>query len=299
MKMKIKNNIITPFLLLLLLVLLSYLFYYYIDKINAMFLLLHFTVNLRSREHFTGNHRTAFCLLVREPQVVWLDFLNSFTEYYDVFIAIDNQIDYTDIKQTYSNITFIQIGDDKCEQHGYINSDYYFKPVVATDRAFYYFNRINKKYDHIWFCEDDVFMKNVNSIVDLDQQYPTDDFIVPNIEMNRDGQPDGWSHWQNIDGTLSLPWAHHIICLTRISRELMNKVDEFVQKHHKLIYKEILFHTLALHNNMSIITPSELSKIRYPEEWDMLDIIGDHNRGEKYIYHPIKDIQKHIEIRKN
>ena len=295
-----KNNIITPFLLLKIIValLISYLFYYYIDKLNAMFLLLHFTVNLKSREQFTENHRNAFCLLVREPQVVWLDFLNSFTEYYDVFIAIDSQTDYTDIKQSYPKITFIQISDQECEQHGYTNSDYYFKPVVATDRAFYYFNRINKKYDHIWFCEDDIFMKNVNSIVELDQQYPSDHFIAPNIEMNIDGQPDGWAHWQNIDGTLSLPWAHHIICITRISRELMNKVDEFVQKHHKLIYKEILFHTLAIHNNMSIITPLELSKIRYPEEWDMLDIIGDHNRGEKYIYHPIKDIQKHIELRK-
>jgi hypothetical protein len=252
---------------------------------------------MKSREHFTENHRTAFCLLVREPQVVWLDFLNSFTKYYDVFIAIDSQTDYTTIKESYPNITFIQISDDECSQNGYINSDYYFKSVVATDRAFYYFNRINKKYEHIWFCEDDVFMKNVDSLVELDKQYPSSDFIVPNIEMNMDGQPDGWAHWQNIDDTLSLPWAHHIICLTRISRELMNKVDEFVQKHHKLIYKEILFHTLAIHNNMSIITPPELSKIRYPEEWDVTDIVREQNRDTKYIYHPIKDLQKHIELR--
>jgi hypothetical protein len=236
--------------------------------------------------------------LVREPQTTWLDFLNQFTRQYDVFVAIDNQKDYTSMQRSYSNITFIQISDQECEQHGYYNSDYYFRPVVATDRAFYYFNRINKKYDNIWFCEDDVFMQSIDNIVNLDRQYPSADLIVPNIEMNIDGQADGWAHWQNIEGTLPLPWAHHIICLTRISRELMNKVDQFVQQHRKLVYKEILFHTLAVHNNMSIVTPPELSKIRYPEEWDILDILGDRDRGEKYIYHPIKDLQKHVDLRK-
>lgn len=277
------KNIIPIFLLLSVVILLSCLIFYFIHK---------------SREHFTENHSIAFCLLVREPHTTWLDFLSQFTRKYDVFVAIDNQKDYTSMQGSYPNITFIQIGDQECEQHGYYNSDYYFKPVVATDRAFYYFNRINKKYNHIWFCEDDVFMQNIQSISQLDQQYPSADLIAPNIEMNIDGQADGWPHWQNIEGTLPLPWAHHIICLTRISRELMNKVDQFVQQHHKLIYKEILFHTLAVHNNMSIVTPPELSKIRYPEEWDILDILGDRERGESYIYHPIKDLQKHVDLRK-
>ena len=270
--------------------------------ICSLITLIYFVENTRCspkylNETFINNNSNAFCLLTREPSIIWLDFLNTFTDNYNVFIAIDNQNDYTSINKKYPKITFIQISDEECNKANYTNSDYFFKPIVSTDRAFYYFNRINTSYKHIWFCEDDVYIHNINDIITLDNQYPSTDLIVPNIEMNKDGNNDGWPHWQNIDNTLPLPWAHHIICIARISRELMNKVDEFVKKHNKLIYKEILFHTLALHNDMSIETPKEMSKIRYPQEWDILDVINDYNNGAKYIYHPIKDLQKQVELR--
>jgi hypothetical protein len=213
----------------------------------------------------------------------------TFIDVYDVFVVVDNLNDYSEIQQKYPKISIVQISDDDCIRANYTNSDFIFKPIVATDRAYYYFNRVNTKYKHVWFCEDDVFIHNKNQILSLDQQYSTTD---PFSEVTTDGK-NSWPHWSNIDNTLPLPWAHNIICLVRISKELLAKVDEFVILNRKLIYKEILFHTLALHNNMAIETPDSMSKIRFKPEWDVADVVAE----KKYIYHPIKDVQKHIDLR--
>lgn len=264
--------------------------------IIIIFFLLFSSVSLQTN-YESFHQKIAFCLLTREPNIIWLNFLKTLTDSYDIFVVIDNQNNYSQLKREYPNIQFIQIKDSECEKSGYYNSDYMFKPVVATDRAYYYFNKINTKYDHIWFCEDDVFFQDKNSLLVLDNQYPNADLIVPNIEINKDGKTDGWPHWHDINGLLPLPWAHHIICLTRVSKKLMNKINEFIRIHKKMIYKEILFHTLAIHNHMEIQTPKEMQKIRYPVEWDILDIITYKNNREDFIYHPVKKLDNHVKLR--
>jgi len=248
------------------------------------------------KETYTNRHKNALCLLTREPNKIWMEFLTTFVDSYDVFIVIDNQEDYTNLAKQYPNITLVQIPDEVCHQHGYINSDLVFKPVVATDRAFYYFNRVNTEYENIWFCEDDVFIQEKDVLVDLDKQYPLADFIVPRVQINEDGSDDGWPHWRYIDNLLPLPWAHYIICLTRISKRLMQKVDEFVKEHGRQIYKEILFHTLAIHNDMEIKTPAELKNITWNDPLSH-ELAVQVQKKEITIFHPIKDLNHHIQLR--
>jgi hypothetical protein len=265
----------------------------------VLFIICHIYYVYQNKFETFSSPQIAFCLLTREPNILWFDFLTTFVNTYDVYVVIDKgeSDSYVDIQRKYPQIKLVQINDDECLRANYINSDFLFKPIVATDRAFYYFNHINTKYEHIWFCEDDVFIHDTLDIQLLDRQHPSSDFIVSDIEITTDGN-DSWPHWSNDDNKLlQLPWAHYLICLTRISKKLMMKVDDFVKTHKKLIYKEILFHTLALHNNMTIETPNCMSKIRYVPEWDVSDVINDLNENKKYIYHPIKNVQKHIELR--
>jgi len=278
-----RSNSFIILILYILIILIVYIIYYNnIDKFDNVL-----------------KNKTAFCLLTRKPNIIWLNFLNTFLDDYDVYVVIDEPGDYSDIINKNSKINLIQISDEVCLENGYYNSDYMFKPVVSTDRAYYYFNKINNNYSHIWFCEDDVLLNNKDMLISIDKKYKNIDFIVPGMEINTKGTSDKrWMHWNKTENFLPLPWAHWIICLCRISKNLMKKVDEFVIKHGKLNYKEFLFHTLALHNNMNIEIPVELKEsIKFLNVWTPSNITP--NITYNPIYHPVKDINYHEYIRQN
>ena len=120
----------------------------------------------------------------------------------------------------------------------------------------------------------------------LDSKYPDSDFIVTDIE-DFDSTRE-WPHWVQIEGRLDKPWGHYIVCVCRISRKLLNEMDNVVKKQCKLIFKEIMFHTLAIHNNMKIDTPPEIKNItirHYPLDY------SKYQKG--HFYHSIKDMDLH------
>ncbi len=230
----------------------------------------------------------AVCLLSRGvPDPIWLDFLNESTEY-DNYVVVDSAIP-GDLSKKYPNVKFIWIPDEVCLQNNYTNSDYVFKPIVATDRAYYYFGRENAKYDYVWFIEDDVWFNSMDNLKRLDQKYTTADLIVPGeAEHTPD---DKWPHWHQIQNRLPQPWSHWIICACRISRKLLQKMDDLVKEQESLIYKEIMFHTLAKQNKMEIRTPEELKNVTWKD--DVLNM--PHKDG--YLYHPIKNVDMHKKMR--
>jgi len=285
-KLYYKNILI--YLIIIILLIILFIFFNKFKKENFQ--------NIKNIENKNiKKNKIAFCLLTRKPNISWLNFLNMLLDKYDTYVVIDDKGDYLDFINKYRNINFIQIDDEECINNGYYYSDYVFKPVVNTDRAYYYFNKIKNNYEHIWFCEDDVFIYDKKLLLDLDKKYANTDFIVPGMEINTKGISDKrWVHWNKIEILLDLPWAHWIICLCRISNNLMKKVDEFVIKNKKLNYKEFLFHTLAIHNNMSIEIPVELKHIHLNElELEDLEIIKEYNP----IYHPVKNMEYHEIIR--
>jgi hypothetical protein len=243
------------------------------------------------------NLKNAFCLLVRKPEIIWLDFLNTMIDDYNVFICVDVLDDYLELKNKYNYISFIEINDETCLKFNYINSSYLFKSVISSDRAFYYFNHINNNYNHIWFCEDDVFFDNVNIIKNLDNKYINADILSNSVEFNNNGDLITWDHWHTINNTFPLPWAKAMVCLVRVSNNLMKKLDEYIIKNKQMIFLEIIFHTLAIHNEMIIETPEELSKIYYRYNFKNEDIINDKKNNKYYIYHPIKNFKNHLILR--
>jgi hypothetical protein len=91
--------------------------------------------------------KNAVCLITLEPHEVWLEFLNTFTNYDVYVVADDNTKNYNDLyKQKYNNINFIQIDNEKCIKDGYKNMNYIAikKIVTGWEKGIYYFSKINK-----------------------------------------------------------------------------------------------------------------------------------------------------------
>lgn len=237
------------------------------------------------------DNKIAVCILTRYFNQYWIDFLNTFTSH-DVYLVLDD----TENKYPYKigNVNIVQIDDETCLKSNYYKSSSWsnLKDIVSWDRALYYFNRINSKYDHIWFMEDDVFIESEKILDKIDNRYENSDLLSAFHEVNPNGDVHhGWNHWVNVIHRIGTPWAHSLISASRLSKRLLKEVDNYVSDRH-LMFIEALFNTLAMHKGYTIDNPIEMAEtITYNKKWDRdsVDI-------EK-IYHPFKQIDDHQYIR--
>jgi hypothetical protein len=244
--------------------------------------------------------RSALCLLVKTPNKIWIDFLNTFTEY-DVFVVIDdNLLNYAEIYEgVKDHITFVQINNNYCYEKNYThcNSAVGFPEIISWDKAIYCLNEIYTNYQHMWFIEDDVFLYSEKALLDIDQNpaytnsdllTATNDIMIHNDESKWN---EWWNHWVNIHDKISLPWSHSMVCACRVSRNLLDKVIKYKQTRGHLFFIEAMFNTIALQNDLEIRCPSELSTIHWRTSWPVSEI------DIKKLYHPLKNIEEHKYIR--
>ena len=238
----------------------------------------------------TEPKKTALCVLTRFYNSYWIDFLKAFTEY-DTYLVID---DYSVLyDKIVEGVHIVQVDDETCQKHNYYKSSSWtnLKDIISWDRALYYFNKVNTSYENVWFMEDDVFIISEKTITNIDRQYPTSDLLTSFHEINPTGDIyQGWNHWVNVIHRIGTPWAHSLVCACRLSRRLLDRVDNYLHDRH-LLFIEALFNTLALHHGYLIHNPPEMSTIEYNKPCDYATI------HERNIYHPIKKIEDHIAIR--
>ena len=242
----------------------------------------------------------AIVLLTRYPNNIWLNFLNNFYDY-DIFVVIDdNNKDFCKLfDKANSKINFIQIDDKYCKERGYhnalIRTSNVPNKVLAWDKALLYFCLINTNYEHIWLIEDDVFFLKESVIKNIDNHYTNSDLLTPSHEMNTSGNTNGhetgWPHWHCVKDRLNTPWAHSMVCMCRLSNRLLNDIKKYVDNHKILVYHEIMFNTIACHNNYKVDTPNELSRIHYNTKWNIDDI------DIYYCYHPLKNLEEQLKIK--
>lgn len=231
----------------------------------------------------------AICLITFQPKQEWIDFLSAFT-YYDVYIVVDDDI-YI-LNKTYENITFIKIDNHECRKHGFVNMNFFIgKEISGWDKAMYYFSSINTQYSRVWFLEDDVFIHNESTLINIDERYGSScDLISPNI-MGDHTSP--WPHWPLVHIELPLPYYFGMVCACRISNTLLQIIQEYANKNKSLFFLEALFPTLAKHYQLNICTPHELDTVVYKHDYLPVDI------NKENIYHPVKNINNHIIFRSN
>ena len=264
-------------------------------------------------------NKTAIAVLTRVPDQKQLLFYSEFQNHgFEVFFFIDDN-EYKVEKCLKAR--YIQIDEKECIRYGFYN----FAPPPkcgAWDKALYYFCRLHNDYANVWFVEDDVFIPNCQTLLDIDRRYGDSDIIsAPNI-VNRAGLLDDWHWWKHIpDRMLPPPWCKAMVCGVRLSNELLKSVNEFIEahstrlritneisklyntsvrrrvasllgfkikkKHLKYLFIEYIFHTIALHNNKRIVGAEELESIVWRKVWRVQDM------NEECLYHPIKDIAAH------
>jgi len=105
--------------------------------------------------------KKAIALIVKEPNEIYLDFLQEFAQY-DIYIIVDSDKDLISFIELdkYKKLNFIQLKDEHCLNKGFQNVNYIGvnKLVSGWDKALLFFSVIIPlKYEHVWFIEDDVF----------------------------------------------------------------------------------------------------------------------------------------------
>jgi hypothetical protein len=247
---------------------------------------------------------------------------------YDIFVSI-NDNNYIIPEYDINAITIIKLDENEVKNAGYFNSNNNIREqVTSRDKAFYYFNRVNHTdYKHIWFIEEDVFIPTTKTISNIDNKYPDCDymsntyFIVDNDINNLDNfnninkecpfvkysENSFYESWAFNDYNLikyyGFPWLKGMTCAIRVSKNFLKHIDIFAIKHKTLIIDEVLYLTLSVHNNLSIINPIELSTIVFRCDFNSMDKITNYlywnlnDIKENYLFHPIKDLKFQNQLR--
>jgi hypothetical protein len=234
-------------------------------------------------------------LVCHKPNTVWIDFLKNFTQY-KVYIIIDDEtIDYSNYVLPYknTNITFVLIKHTNCMIAGITNLNFTLNKIVTGwEKAICFVKQylIDSLIGKIWFLEDDTFFYSEKTLLDIDSQYPNSDLLTaPYVEESID---DPW-HWKVIPVyNIPKPYYRAMVCATRMSATMLKSIYKYANTYQTLFFIEALVPTLAKKNGLVYDSPKELSTIVYRQPNDI-------ELDETHIFHPIKNIESHIELRKN
>ena len=225
--------------------------------------------------------KNALCLISHYPNPNWMDFLNNFT-YYDIFIIVDdNSQNYQDVYGVkYKHIKFIQIDNEEYKNANYIDRDFLSEVISGWHKSLYYFSKMNTTYDNVWFFEDDVFFYNEKTLLKLDSQYPDTDLLSQELTEYND-VIDVW-HWYKITMNYPKPFYNTMVCMVRMSKNLLQKILDYSLTYNTLFFIEAMFPTLCIKNQLSHESPPQFHNIFYRHEFDIFSFNKDN------LYHPIK-----------
>lgn len=239
--------------------------------------------------------RIAVVFLTRFPEQETLDFANKIAleNKFDVYIVSDENREVEN-----KNVTIIRLDDSVCVNSGYINSNisnnstHIKKNPIAWDKMLYYFCKINTNHDFVWVFEDDCFIPKVSTINKLNKKYNSFDLVTPNHFLKTDNLLD-W-HWRSIVDKIEPPYYYSMVCGCGISRKMFKTIDNYVQEKNELFYIEVMFNTLAQHNNLNVIDAFELKSIVWMGKWEIDEWLLLPNN----VFHPKKDLSQYENYRK-
>jgi hypothetical protein len=213
-----------------------------------------------------------------------------------MYICVDNN--KHEIPEYDGKIPIIKIDNKICESAGFKNSVAYFKNrACSRDKALYYFSKKNMNYDNVWFIEEDVLVPHRLTIEKIDEKYEAcnaDLLCTSNIVTIYKQTENDWFWWPLVNREIKLdpPYGRSMICAIRVSKKLIKAISAYADKYNSLFMDEVLFNTIAIHENLEIKTISELSTIYYKNNWKMEDI------KKTNLYHPIKNHNTQRDFRK-
>lgn len=271
---------------------------YAIFLIGIMFIFIFITH--RTQEYFNNRQKCAVAVITRDINEQWLSFLNDF-KHHNCFLFIDNvSVTISHIQQKYPNVKIMQIQNDDCEKHGFIHSSSINKMphIIAWDRALYHMC-CNEQYELTWFIEDDVFFYSEQTLTDMENRHKTCDMLL--CDATKSQTRTGWNWWKALEHDVNgPPYANSLIVCSLMSRRMMDKIKEHAETHKKLYYIEALFPIIAHSNGFNVEDDNEyLGKTRV--QWNTIPHTKHdfNNLNKNWIYHPVKDMNTHVEWREH
>lgn len=255
----------------------------YIVAILLLFLYVYLFSEPPRREGFQEQSKIVIALLCVCPTEKVIEFAKNYSITHPTYIVCDDPMCET---PTLPNITFVKITDEECRTTGYNNSNPAIsKKPSAWDKVILYFCEKNVEPDHVWFLEEDVFVPRADIFKKLDKRYPTTDLVTK--QHVKDSEDPSFEFWYDGDGKMERPFYRSLVCSTRVSRRLFNKVKELHDSKNTLCFIEIIFNTLAVQNGFTIEMPSELQTIIFRHTWTEGTVNSDG------LFHPVKDTALH------
>lgn len=236
----------------------------------------------------------AFVIVTYKPDTKkeLLDFASTFT-HYDVYVIVDdNSNDYSELKKQYATLNFVQVENEICSKSGMKNTSTMTlkKDVTGWDKALYWFAFVERKYEHIWFSEDDVFFYNEETLLQMDNKYKSEDLLCNS--SFEEGKLNEWL-WSYIHIEYTPPYYCGMMCICRMSRNMIECLKDYAMKHNTVFFLEALFPTIAKKNNLTCIhSPAEFSTITWQDKHDFSSFCIQN------LYHPMKMMDEHIQVRK-
>ena len=242
--------------------------------------------------------KNKLALICFKPNDIYLEFLNKFSNYEVYIIIDDNSANYTALYcRKYTNLTFIQIHDKVCKQYGFtnVNKIGVKKLISGWDKALCYFalnfknsnTNLNTK---VWFIEDDVFFHNEYTLINIDAKYPDYDLLA-NSDFKQATNKNDWL-WNYIRIKQPGPYYCGMVCATRLSLNVLEEIRLYADLNKELFFLEALLPTLSNPKIKKCCCPDELKTVVFRHNYNYEEVTNKAN-----IYHPVKDILKHIEFR--
>ena len=204
-----------------------------------------------------------------------MNFLKTFTRYDVVVIADDNGARHPGC---------VQVSDAACAAAGFSDMNFTIgKKVSGWEKALFYLSQ--KNYERVWFLEEDVFVQDEAALLAMDRKY-AGDLLCNTISANAGDKTD-W-HWPLIQIRTPPPYFCAMCCAVRVSRRLLQRIAAYARVYKTLFFLEALFPTLCA--GLVAQSPPELANITYRNEFDQVD--------RRFLYHPVKQLEKHVEFRK-
>ena len=195
----------------------------------------------------------AICLITTTPTNELCDYFNRFTNYKIYIVVDDNTFDYTLYKTMFSNLFFIKFQHDSYKVNGYTNTQF---DNTAWDKALYYFAVENTTHKYVWFIDSKLNKCEHQTLINYDQIYEKKnvDLLYSRYNENRNGYKGYWL-WDKIDIKYSNPYYNGDLIITRLSQNMLSKINEYATKFKSLFYIEALLPTISIKNRLFYLTP--------------------------------------------
>jgi hypothetical protein len=251
--------------------------------------------------------KNKIALICFKPNNIYLNFLNKFSNYEIYIIIDDNSINYSALYFTkYENLKFIQMSNTVCKRYGFtnVNTIGVKKQVSGWDKALCYF-ALNKIDTKVWFIEDDVFFHNEETLLKIDTLYSEYDLLA-NSDFKPATNKNDWL-WNYIQIKQPGPYYCGMMCAVRLSPNVLERIHEYASLNNELFFLEALLPSLAKAESKTLAKaefkaeekeqlkcccPDELKTVVYRHNYTYEQVTNKDN-----IYHPVKDILKHVEFR--